>query len=184
MNAMNARIARGCLLGLLLSLSVPARAETDVRSDLAAQLLDAMGAQRQAELAIEQLKRSQEAMLKLSRLPPGQEEKSREMQDRVHAVIAEEFSWEKWKNDYAYFYAATFSEQELRDLLAFYRSPAGLTYVAKMPEIHRQAQSLVLGRMAKVTSRTQAIVAEYAPRTAVVRPTAPQPTPSPETPRD
>lgn len=138
----------------------------DARDKLAGDLLVAMGAERQAATALEQVRKSQEAMLKFARLPAGEEEKSREMQGRVTAVITEEFSWEKWKAEYTHFYAVTFTEQELKDLIAFYESPAGKTYVAKAPEVQAMAQKQVLERMRTVNERVHAIMAEYAPRPA------------------
>ena len=150
----------------------------EVREKLAGELLVAMGAERQASMALEQVRRNQDIMLKAARLPPGQEAKAREMQERVAAVIAEEFSWAKWKAEYTQFYAATFSEQELKDLLAFYQSPAGRTYVAKAPEIQKLAQEHVLRRMASVNERARTIQDEYKPRTAVL-PAAPAETPAP-----
>lgn len=38
-------------------------------------------------------------------------------------------------------YADTFDEQELRDLLAFYESPAGRKMVEKLPELSRRSQA-------------------------------------------
>ena len=140
----------------------------EVREQLAGELLVAMGAERQAAMALEQVRRNQDIMLKAAKLPPGQEVQAREMQERVAAVIAEEFSWAKWKAEYTQFYAATFTEQELKDLLAFYQSPAGRTYVAKAPEIQKLAQEHVLRRMAIVNERARTIQDEYKPRAATL----------------
>ena len=139
-----------CMLGTGLLLAAGWANADEARDKLAGELLVAMGAERQASMALEGVRRSQEMMLKAARLPPGQEEKSREMQERVAAVIAEEFAWEKWKSEYTHFYAETFTEQELKDLLAFYQSPAGRTYVAKAPEIQKRAQEHVMRRMTTV----------------------------------
>jgi hypothetical protein len=146
------------------------------REKLAGELLVAMGAERQAGLALEQMRRQQEVILRGAWLPPGQEEKSREMQQRVMQVIEEEFAWEKWRDQYARFYAETFTEPELKELLTFYRSPAGRTYVEKSPQIQQRAQGHVLGCMTSVNARVQAILKEYArPARPAGRPTGGRP---------
>lgn len=167
------------LAGLMLA--VGGVGAEEVREKLAGELLVAMGAERQASMALEQVRRNQDIMLKAARLPPGQEAQARQMQERVAAVIAEEFSWAKWKAEYTQFYATTFTEQELKDLLAFYQSPAGRTYVAKAPEIQKLAQEHVLRRMASVNERARAIQDEYKPRAATV-PAAPAPASAPAAP--
>jgi uncharacterized protein len=55
-------------------------------------------------------------------------------------------------------WAAEFSEPELRDILAFYKTPTGRAMVAKMPEISRQT-GLIIGRHAP---EIQLMVAERA----------------------
>lgn len=157
-------LRRGLGVGLLLAAGWVGADEG--REKLAGELLVAMGAERQAGLALEQMRRQQEVILRGAWLPPGQEEKSREMQQRVMQVIEEEFAWEKWRDQYARFYAETFTEPELKELLTFYRSPAGRTYVEKSPQIQQRAQGHVLGCMTSVNARVQAILKEYAPRPA------------------
>jgi hypothetical protein len=45
--------------------------------------------------------------------------------------------WDR-EGEMAQFYMAAFSEQELRDLLAFYRTPAGKKMIEKLPELVRK----------------------------------------------
>src|ERR1043166_4594619 len=45
------------------------------------------------------------------------------MQQEIAQVLAHDLSWESIKTQYTEIYASTFSERELRGLIAFYQSP-------------------------------------------------------------
>ena len=53
------------------------------------------------------------------------------------SVIREEMSWEKLRPAIVKSYAETFSADELKQLIAFFRSPAGQVYIQKTPEVQR-----------------------------------------------
>jgi hypothetical protein len=64
----------------------------------------------------------------------------------VARVMREELAAMQAKMDplYAPIYARTFDDQQLNDLLTFYRSPTGQMLVAKSPELQRQSQLVIL----------------------------------------
>jgi len=59
------------------------------------------------------------------------------MQDEIGGIIR------KVTPKLAEVYAETFTEQELKDILAFYRTPTGQKMVAKTPELSRRGQEMV-----------------------------------------
>jgi len=51
----------------------------------------------------------------------------------MRRFLAKYMSWEGLKGDFVRIYAEEFTEQELRDLIAFYRTPTGIKFITKMP---------------------------------------------------
>ena len=53
--------------------------------------------------------------------------------ERMRTVIAHELTWEKIKDGYIRSCASTFTESELKDMVAFVKTPVGQAFVTKMP---------------------------------------------------
>jgi len=65
-------------------------------------------------------------------------------------VSTNELSWDKMKEDYIAVYANTFTDDELKNCIAFYRSSAGQALIAKQPEVTKQFSAVnqkILKRM-------------------------------------
>ena len=96
------------------------------------------------------------------------------MMDKMMDMIATEMSWEKVKADYVALYADTFTADELEELLAFYRSAAGKSFVAKQPLLTRKSvemsQKSMLRLMPKIIAMTTESAAEAAPPVPVYAP--------------
>ena len=151
--------------------------EASDRARLAADLLDAMNMEAQVSQSFEAAKAAIPAQMKQmqSFLPAGPNgekrglptEQTEKMMDRMLGMIATEMSWEKVKADYVALYADTFTADELEELLAFYRSAAGKSFVAKQPLLTRKSvamsQKSMLRLMPKIIAMTTESVAEAAP---------------------
>jgi len=151
--------------------------ETSDRERLAADLLDAMNMEAQVSQSFETAKAAFPAHMKQmqSFLPAGPNgekrglptEQTNKMMDKMLGMLATEMSWEKVKADYVALYADTFTAAELEELLAFYRSPAGKSFVAKQPELARKSvamsQKAMLRLMPKIIAMTTESAAKVAP---------------------
>jgi hypothetical protein len=71
-----------------------------------------------------------------------------------------------FKVDVAAVYAETFDESELRDLIAFYKSPLGKKLIARMPELTSKSMQISQSRIQAIRPDLEKIVAEYEPRIA------------------
>jgi hypothetical protein len=85
---------------------------------------------------------------------------------KVMDLMSEEFSWDKMKGDYITLYAETFTEQEMKDIIAFYRSPSGKSFVDKQPELSRRAMELSKMVMARAMPKIRALDEELKAKTA------------------
>lgn len=102
-------------------------------------------------------------------IPPDVKNKTSQMMD----MIAKEMSWENMKEDYITLYADTFTEEELRGLVAFYKSPIGQALAKKTPELTKKSMELSQKVMVKLMPKIQAMTQEY-------KCTPQPPTPKPE----
>lgn len=76
---------------------------------------------------------------------------------RVARLMREELTWAKMEPIQMAIFRETFDQTEVDGLIAFYRTPAGQAYVAKMPLA-----------MQKTMVATQAMLASFAPKLAAV----------------
>src|ERR1035437_650897 len=62
--------------------------------------------------------------------------------NRMMEMMAQELSWNKMKDDYIALYAETFTEDEMKGMIAFYKSPAGQAFTKKHPELSKRSMEL------------------------------------------
>ena len=141
---------------------------------LAADLLDAMDMESQVSKSYEAIK----AMIPVQRkqmetfVPAGPKDEKSELRteraneimnkstDKMMDMMAEEMKWDNVKGDYIDLYAETFSVTELKELVAFYRSPAGRALVAKQPELNRKLMEMSQKSMMRLMPKIIAISTE------------------------
>jgi len=75
-------------------------------------------------------------------------------------MLAQEFSWDKLKEDYITLYAETFTEDEMKGAIAFYKSPAGQAFITKQPEVVRRSMELSQKMMMQIMPKIQAMTKE------------------------
>lgn len=71
-------------------------------------------------------------------------------------VVEKYLSWGKLKPDYVQIFAEAFSEQELDDLIAFYRTPSGRALVEKTPGTMDKARLVVQRKMGEMQAEIRA----------------------------
>jgi hypothetical protein len=83
-------------------------------------------------------------------------------QAKMSAILKEELSWEKVKDQYVHAYREMFSQEEIDGLIAFYQTPAGQSLVSKQPELTKRTITILQQRMAPVMQRIQKMSEEAA----------------------
>ena len=158
---MNKRIT--LVIMILAWTSATVFAQENKRQVLAEELLTTMDMQNSIEQSFakvkqmlpQQMKNMQQAM-GTTNVPESVSAQSAKIFD----MVAAELSWNKMKADYIALYAETLSEQELRDLIAFYKTPTGQSFVKKQPELMQRAMEINQKLMIKLMPRIQAITQE------------------------
>ena len=83
-------------------------------------------------------------------------------QAQKRPLLEEAMSWKALKPEYVDLYAQAFTDEELRGLVEFYRSPVGKRLVEKTPELTTRSMQLIQARLAKVLPQIQDITREWA----------------------
>ncbi|MET1078271.1 MAG: DUF2059 domain-containing protein [Pseudomonas sp.] len=68
-------------------------------------------------------------------------------QAKGNAALDKAVGWDKLKPDLITLYTKTFSEQELKDLIAFYESPLGKKMLTSMPALTEQSAKMAQARL-------------------------------------
>ncbi len=162
-----------------------ANAQEDSRRVLAEQLLNEMNMKETVEKSFDMVKKMIPAQMakmkpatKGGNTPSGaaksRDEAMTKVMDKTMDMVAQELSWEKMKDEYISIYAETFTEEELRGALAFYKSPAGKAFIRKQPAVMEQSMKLGQKRVLQIMPKIQAMSKEMISKEAEKR-TAPRP---------
>jgi uncharacterized protein len=164
--AMRAVIVVLIAIGLGLN-GCGAKTQDASRRALAEQLLNEMDMKGTVEKSFAMMKKMMPAQLKAAELPKGKADTSStpsdatkqtaKAMDKMMDTMAQELSWEKMKEDYITIYAETFTEDELKGAVAFYKSPAGKAFSQKQPEVMRRSMELSQRMMLKFMPKIQAM---------------------------
>ena len=126
-----------------------AEAVSAERSKLAGELLTIMRQEQQMKNAFQMMRNMQQKMLPQMleqngvKLTADQQAEQKKMMDEVMNIVEEEMSWNKLKPIVVEAYATTFSEQELKDLTTFFKSPVGQNFLDKTPMLQQQMMSSI-----------------------------------------
>jgi hypothetical protein len=71
-------------------------------------------------------------------------------------VLREELAWDKMRPLYVQIYQETFTQEEIDGLIAFYKSPAGVAFVEKMPVVMQKSMSIMQSRIAPMMEKMKA----------------------------
>ena len=121
------------LAAALLALAArPAAAQDRLRHELALQLLEAMHVPEQVQASLATAVATQ---VRLNPDLPG-------LQEGLHEFLGRYVTWAVLRDDYAEIYAGAFSEEELREMAEFYRTPTGQKLARAQPQLTLAAAQL------------------------------------------
>ena len=95
------------------------------------------------------------------KLNADQQEKVNDLSEKVMKIVSNALNWDALEPEYAKLYAAAYTEQQIDDLLAFYKSPTGQVMIEKTPGLMQEANGVVQKRMADAMPQIQRLIKEY-----------------------
>ena len=131
------------------------------RHALAEELLVLMDTQKNIEKSFEMVKQMQ--FSQLQEMVPQTEGSSKQAQSVIKEtmdIVSQEMSWDKIKDDYIRIYADTFTEEELKGIVRFYKTPIGQKFIEKTPELMRKSMEISQKQMRELMPKIQKMIKE------------------------
>jgi uncharacterized protein len=92
---------------------------------------------------------------------------------QLRAFFNKYMSWESLKEEFAVLYQKAFSEAELKQLVAFYKTPVGKKTLVQMPELMQQGAQIGMARVQAHAAELQQMMQEPMRPPAKQEPTRP-----------
>jgi hypothetical protein len=100
------------------------------------------------------------------------------MQEKMSALLAEEMSWSKMEAVYLQVYKESFTQDEINQLIAFYKSPTGQMFIQKMPTVMQKSMLAMQQQMGPLMEKIRAIQTETMAEAAAEKKATTSPSPA------
>ena len=84
------------------------------------------------------------------------------LKDQTLAIIEEDLQWDKMKEEYVSLYAEMFTEEELKEIISFSKSPVGRKLNEKMPTLIQKSMSIGQKHSQQAATRVRQAVQDFA----------------------
>lgn len=102
------------------------------------------------------MRQSMEIALKGQALSAEQQRMVDVLPAKIGQIMREELDWNRMRSVYVQIYQESFTQEEIDGLLAFYKSPAGMAYIEKMPVVMQKSMALSQTRLAPMVEKLKA----------------------------
>lgn len=155
---------------------VCANAQDQPERALAEEMLNLLNVKETQEKALAMYKQIIEAQIQKldpKSADPAVQAKANELLGKVLDMVKEETTWDKMKEEYITLYAQTYTQSELKDIIAFYKTPSGQAFIKKQPELLKRSFQLGSKMMGGLIPKIQAMVNEF--KTSIESQPSPKP---------
>jgi len=143
---------------IVMMCGLAANAQDQSRQALAEELMNLMNTRQNIETSLgmfKQMLAQQMAKMQPPARTPEEAAKAAEPVEKIMDMITKELSWDKMKEQYINLYSETFTEPELKDIIAFYKSPSGQAFIKKQPEIMKRSMELTSQMVSRIMPKIQ-----------------------------
>lgn len=99
-----------------------------------------------------------------------QQQKLDQFTQKLGKIISDTLNWNDLEPQYTKLYSDAYTEQQIDDLLAFYKSPTGQVMVEKLPTLMQQANAITQQRMAAAMPQIQELLRQFMTPAAPAQP--------------
>lgn len=150
---------RAKLITAALAAFIAFSAFAGVKEDLSKEMLKLMDMQKMMEQVISQVQQMQMTQMKQLNIPEQDQEKVAEFQRKLNAKLAEAISWDKLEPEYVKLFSEVYTEEELKAIVGFYKTPAGQSMLKKQPLLMQKSmvisQKNIQAAMPEIQRMTQ-----------------------------
>lgn len=132
-----------------------ASAQEQSRRALAEELINVMDAKSMFDKNITMVK--QMWMAQTSQIPglPNPSSNAAQAQDKTFDLFSQYLNWDRIKDDVISIYAETYTEDEMKGIIAFYRSPSGQALLKRQPELLQRTLEMTQKWMREILPKIQ-----------------------------
>jgi hypothetical protein len=148
-------------LALFILLIPAVAAFAGSREDLARQMLRLTDMQKLMDQMVSQVQHIQLAQLKSLDIPADKREQAAAFQNRLMKKVFDVMSWQVMEPEYVKLFADVYTEEELKAIVAFFKSPAGQSMLQKQPELLQKSMRLSQQKMQAVMPEIQQMIRDF-----------------------
>ena len=152
------------LLTLVLCLPLTAHADDASRHAKAQEMLTLMHLDRVMDQVMNNMMQQMSTMSKQlggNTVKPEDQAKLDEFQKKAFDLIQSQMGWKALEPDYVDIYAKNFTDEQLDAILVFYKSPAGIALVDKLPTLTAEGSQLAQAKMKALQPQLRQLIQEY-----------------------
>ena len=95
-------------------------------------------------------------------LTPAQQKEFTVLNEKILDSLKKELNWEKLEPLYYEIYSKSFTDEEIKGMIDFYKTPAGQAVLRKMPVVLRETMTAMQERLGPTMARVQETIKEEA----------------------
>ena len=175
-------IKKICTSVLLILSTFCAAAAVDNKTQLTMQLLDAMQMDTMMKKIVDQVSGAVDKRYLSQESCDAAKPLELEFKQKLLDQLLKNLESDEVKVDMGAIYAQVYSEDELRDLAAFYKSPLGKKYLQHQPELLQRSMELGQARVIELKPQLEKLAQEYSPRILEAARTCKAPAAAPSSP--
>ena len=141
------RLRAICTAGALVCASGPVFADTASHNASAEAFLTLAHADKLGTPVYMQVQQMFAQRFEQTKAPESKKALLETYQAKANAALDQAIGWNKLKPDMVKLYTTNFSESELKDLVAFYKSPLGKKVLEKMPQLTQQSAQMTQAKL-------------------------------------
>ena len=143
---------------LVLALFIPAGLASDI--EVVEELMAVMHPEKMIDQAMQQVSAIAQQQMQAMNIPADMKSSSDQMNQEMMTYVREKLDWAKLKPQFVDMYADVFTEDELRQVVTFYKSPGGQALLSKMPQLMQRSMTMMQGLMADLPAHMQEMTAK------------------------
>jgi uncharacterized protein len=172
----------------LLCVSFSARADEASRRAKAKEMLSLLHMDQMMAQMMDGMTQQMSAMTKQmggGSVRPEDQAKLDEFQKKVLQLIEAQVSWKSLEPEYVDLYAKEFTDEQLDAIVTFYKSPAGVAMVEKLPTLTNEGMQIAQSRIMAIQPQLKQMIEDFAKSQtpAALSPPAPPRPPTKTTPQ-
>jgi hypothetical protein len=148
------------MITVILFLAAPAAAGQ--KEDLAREMLNLTDMQKVMDQIVAQVQQMQASQLKSIDIPEGDKEKFLQFQNKCTKKIFDAMSWKKMEPEYITLFSSVYTVEELKAIVAFYKSPAGQSMLKKQPMLMQKSMQIAQSKIQDLLPEIRKMTEDFA----------------------